>query len=232
MTTATPTLPLTDLSALHEPIRVDLERAFARVLRDSQFTNGPDVEAFEDELGAFLSAPYVVGVASGTAALTLMLTAAGIGRGDEVILPPNTFFATAEAVVASGARPVLADVDPDTALLDPKAVDAAVIRLTDGPAVVSRIADAELSESRWRVRNLVRESSRIAFEAEGYGPGEFDWRVPAGTTCQVTARRDKAELWTDSAQAGESGSLTFTVPVSAVVPMTIEIDACRRRGKA
>jgi dTDP-3-amino-3,4,6-trideoxy-alpha-D-glucose transaminase len=58
--------------------------------------------------------------------LTLMLTAAGIGRGDEVILPPNTFFATAEAVVAAGARPVLADVDPHTALLDPDAVDAAV----------------------------------------------------------------------------------------------------------
>ncbi len=113
-----------------------------------------------------------------------------------------------------------------------EAVDAAVIRLTDGPAVVSRIADAELSESRWRVRNLVRESSRIAFEAEGYGPGEFDWRVPAGTTCQVTARRDNAELWTDSAQAGESGYLRFTVPVSAAVPMTIEIDACRSRGKA
>jgi|SoiMethySBSTD1v2_1073268.scaffolds.fasta_scaffold197899_2 dTDP-4-amino-4,6-dideoxygalactose transaminase len=122
----TTTLPLTDLHALHEPMRVDLERAFSRVLRDSQFTNGPDVDAFEDELGAFLSAPYVVGVASGTAALTLMLTAAGIGRGDEVILPPNTFFATAEAVVATGARPVLADVDPETALLDPDAVAAAV----------------------------------------------------------------------------------------------------------
>ena len=122
----TATLPLTDLYALHEPMQVELERAFSRVLRESQFTNGPDVEAFEDELGAFLSAPYVIGVASGTAALTLMLTAAGIGPGDEVILPPNTFFATAEAVVAAGARPVLADVDPDTALLDPDAVADAV----------------------------------------------------------------------------------------------------------
>jgi dTDP-4-amino-4,6-dideoxygalactose transaminase len=119
-------VPLTDLAALHEPMRVDLERAFSRIVRESQFTNGPDVEAFEDELGAFLSAPYVVGVGSGTAALTLMLTAAGIGRGDEVILPPNTFFATAEAVVAAGARPVLADVDADTALLDPDAVEAAI----------------------------------------------------------------------------------------------------------
>jgi dTDP-3-amino-3,4,6-trideoxy-alpha-D-glucose transaminase len=126
MTATTTTLPLTDLYALHEPMRVELERAFLRVLRESHFTNGPDVEAFEDELGAFLRAPYVVGVASGTAALTLMLTAAGIGHGDEVILPPNTFFATAEAVVASGARPVLADVEPATALLDPAAVAAAV----------------------------------------------------------------------------------------------------------
>jgi hypothetical protein len=112
-----------------------------------------------------------------------------------------------------------------------EAVDAAVVRLTDGPAVISRVADAELSDSRWRVRKLVRESSRIMFEAEGYGPGEFNWRVPAGTTCQVTARRDNVELWSDSAHADENDYLTFTVPVTAVVPMMIEIDACRRRGK-
>jgi hypothetical protein len=69
------------------------------------------------------------------------------------------------------------------------------------------------------------------FEAEGYGPGEFNWRVPASTTCQVTARRDNVELWSDSAHADENDYLTFTVPVTAVVPMMIEIDACRRRGK-
>jgi dTDP-3-amino-3,4,6-trideoxy-alpha-D-glucose transaminase len=119
-------IPLTDLGAIHEPIRAELERAFSRVLRESGFTNGPNVEAFEDELSAFLRAPYVVGVGSGTAALTLMMTAAGIGPGDDVILPPNTFFATAEAVVAAGARPVFADVDPATALLDPDAVADAI----------------------------------------------------------------------------------------------------------
>jgi len=119
-------IPLTDLGAVHEPIRDELERAFSRVLRESGFTNGPNVDAFEDELAAYLRAPYVVGVGSGTAALTLMMTAAGIGPGDDVILPPNTFFATAEAVIAAGARPVFADVDPDTALLDPDAVADAI----------------------------------------------------------------------------------------------------------
>jgi dTDP-4-amino-4,6-dideoxygalactose transaminase len=123
-------IPLTDLGALHEPIRADLERAFSRVLRESGFTNGPNVEAFEDELASFLRAPYVVGVGSGTAALTLMMTAAGIGPGDDVIVPPNTFFATAEAVVAAGARPVFADVDPNTALLDPDAVADAITSRT------------------------------------------------------------------------------------------------------
>jgi dTDP-3-amino-3,4,6-trideoxy-alpha-D-glucose transaminase len=119
-------IPLTDLGAVHEPIRDELERAFSRVLRESGFTNGPNVDAFEDELAAYLRAPYVVGVGSGTAALTLMMTAAGIGPGDDVIVPPNTFFATAEAVIAAGARPVFADVDPDTALLDPDAVADAI----------------------------------------------------------------------------------------------------------
>jgi len=94
------------------------------------------VRSLEDELAGYVGVAHAVAVASGTAALTLALSAAGIGAGDEVILPANTFFATAEAVVAAGARPVLADVDPATASLDPASVAACVGPRTAGVVAV------------------------------------------------------------------------------------------------
>lgn len=129
-------IPLIDLAAVHAPVADDLRAAFERLLASSAFTLGAEVERFETMLAASVGVRHAVGVASGTAALHLSLVAAGIGPGDEVILPPNTFFATAEAIVASGATPVLADVDPDTALLDPGAVEAAVSPRTAAIAAV------------------------------------------------------------------------------------------------
>jgi len=126
-------VPLVDLTALHQPLRVELHAALDRAIVSSAFTGGTEVDAFECELGAWLGVSHAIGVGSGTAALTLALVAAGIGRGDEVVLPPNTFIATAAAVMASGAVPVLADVDPDTALLD---VDAAAAAITTRTAAL------------------------------------------------------------------------------------------------
>ena len=113
----------------------DLRAAFERVLRSSHFVSGPEVDGFEKQLATLVGARLALGMSSGTAALQLALEAAGIGRGDEVILPPNTYFATAEAVLAAGATPVFADVDPDTALIDPAAVRAAI-----GPRTAAVIA--------------------------------------------------------------------------------------------
>jgi dTDP-4-amino-4,6-dideoxygalactose transaminase len=123
-------VPFVDLQRLHEPIRDELRAAFERVLANSSFIGGREVEAFEADLAAYVGTTHAVGVGSGTAALQLALMAAGIGRGHEVVLPANTFFATAEAVLATGAVPVLADVDPDTALLDVSAVEAAITEKT------------------------------------------------------------------------------------------------------
>ncbi len=122
----TPDAPFLDLTVGHRDLRSQLVAAFERVLDSGQFTSGREVARFEADLAGYVGARHAVGVASGTAALHLALLAAGVGPGDQVILPPNTFFTTAEAVVAAGASPVFADVDPDTALLDPKAVEAAV----------------------------------------------------------------------------------------------------------
>lgn len=131
-----PSVPLVDLRALHEPLEADLRAAFERVLASSSFVGGPEVEHFEAALAEEVAVAHAVAVGSGTSALHLALKAAGIGPGDEVVLPPNTFFATAEAVVATGATPVLADVDIATALLDPDAVEAAITRRTAAIAAV------------------------------------------------------------------------------------------------
>ncbi|MEY2474816.1 MAG: dTDP-3-amino-3,4,6-trideoxy-alpha-D-glucose transaminase [Actinomycetota bacterium] len=131
-----PVIPFADLGAIHEPMLEDLRAAFDRVVRSSAFNGGPEVEAFETAFAELVGVPHAVGVGSGTAALHLALVAAGIGPGDEVVLPPNTFVATAEAIVAAGATPVFADVEPDTALLDPAAVEAAV---TDRTAAIAAV---------------------------------------------------------------------------------------------
>jgi dTDP-4-amino-4,6-dideoxygalactose transaminase len=124
-------VPFIDMEQINGgPVRAALDDAYKRVLASSAFTGGPEVAAFEEALSGYVGAEYAVGVSSGTAALQLALEAAGIGRGDEVILPPNTFFATAEAIVATGATPVFADVDPATALIDPAAVRAALTERT------------------------------------------------------------------------------------------------------
>jgi dTDP-4-amino-4,6-dideoxygalactose transaminase len=124
------TVPFYDLAPVHGRLHDELRAAFDRVLQSGHFVDGEEVELFEAGLAGHVGSPDAVGVASGTAALQLALLAAGIGRGDEVVLPPNTYFATAEAVVATGARPVFADVDPHTALIDPAAVEAAITPAT------------------------------------------------------------------------------------------------------
>ncbi len=119
-------IPLTDLNAAHVPLRRELLVAFERVLDSGRFVSGEEVEALEGELAGYVGTGHAVAVGSGTAALTLALAGAGIGPGDEVIVPANTFFATVEAVLATGAAPVLADVSPTTASIDPASVAAAV----------------------------------------------------------------------------------------------------------
>ncbi|HEY2672516.1 MAG TPA: DegT/DnrJ/EryC1/StrS family aminotransferase, partial [Rugosimonospora sp.] len=103
---------------------------FKRVISTTGFVGGEEVAAFEREYAAFTGVPYCVGVANGTDALELALRATGVGPGSEVILPANTFIATAEAVARAGARPVLVDMDPDSYLIDVEAVLAAVTPAT------------------------------------------------------------------------------------------------------
>jgi len=112
------TIPFLDLTSQFESIRDEVMDAVDRVFVSGQFVGGEWVERFEEQFARFVGSRYAIGVGSGTAALELALKAAQIGAGDEVILPANSFFATAEAVSNVGARPVFADVNPRTFHLD------------------------------------------------------------------------------------------------------------------
>ena len=104
----------------------EVRSVFTRVLESGIYIGGEEVTAFERAFAAFCGARYAVGVANGTDAIELTLRAWGIGSGDDVILPANTAVQTALAVTHAGARPVLADVEPDTGLLDVTATEAAL----------------------------------------------------------------------------------------------------------
>ena len=114
------------LDRQHDPIKRDLQAAFDRLLGSSAFTLGAELERFEAEFADYCDVGHCVGVSSGTAALSLMFRAHGIGPGDEVIVPGHTFIASALAVAHVGATPVLCDVDEGTGLIDPDAARAAV----------------------------------------------------------------------------------------------------------
>jgi dTDP-3-amino-3,4,6-trideoxy-alpha-D-glucose transaminase len=117
-------LPFLDLRPGDD--EAEIEAAIARVIARGWFVLGPEVQAFEAEFAAASGARFAVGVGNGTDALTLLLRAAGVGPGDDVIVPALTAAFTALAVVAAGGRPVFADVEPDRLTLDPASCAAAL----------------------------------------------------------------------------------------------------------
>jgi dTDP-4-amino-4,6-dideoxygalactose transaminase len=111
-------VPLVDLRVQHREIADEIARGFADVLESGAFILGEPVRVFEEAFARFCGVRHCVGVANGTDALELALRALGVGAGAEVVLPANTFVATAAAVVRAGATPVLVDCDPTTHLID------------------------------------------------------------------------------------------------------------------
>jgi dTDP-3-amino-3,4,6-trideoxy-alpha-D-glucose transaminase len=119
-------VPLTRLDHADPELMDELIDAIRTVAGTAAFTLGAEVEAFEREFARYCGVEHVVGVSSGTDALALSLRALGLGAGDEVIVPANSFIATAEAVTLAGAVPRFVDVDPATAVLSAEAVEAAL----------------------------------------------------------------------------------------------------------
>jgi dTDP-3-amino-3,4,6-trideoxy-alpha-D-glucose transaminase len=119
-------VPFVDVKARVAAVRGELEAAVARVLDSGWFVLGPEGEAFERELASACGAGDAVGVASGTEAIQLALTAVGVGAGDDVVTSPLTAAFTGLAILAAGARPVFADVEPDTLNVAPDTVARAI----------------------------------------------------------------------------------------------------------
>ncbi len=129
-------VPQLDLSAQYAAIGAEIRTALERVMASQQFVLGPEGAALEEEIARLCGVAHGVGVASGTDALILALRACGVQPGDEVLLPPFTFVATGSAVSALGARPVFADIRPDTYNIDPAEFERRVTPLTRAIVVV------------------------------------------------------------------------------------------------
>lgn len=121
-----PLLPVFDVREHDRAIAPEIDAAVRRTLEAGRFVLGPELERFEAEFAAWLGGGFVVGVASGTDALALALAVAGVGAGDTVLTVPNTAVPTASAITSVGARPIFVDIDPETGLIDPRGIDAAV----------------------------------------------------------------------------------------------------------
>ncbi len=158
-------VPFLDLAAqqqeVADEVRLGLDSVFAR----AAFVGGAEVTRFEEEYAGYAGVAHCVGVANGTDAIELALRALGVGPGDEAILPANTFIATAEAVSAVGATPVLVDVDEEHLLIDPAAVERAItdrtrvivpVHLFGQSAPVERLAPLAQAAGAWLVEDAAQ----------------------------------------------------------------------------
>ncbi|MBF2036587.1 MAG: DegT/DnrJ/EryC1/StrS family aminotransferase, partial [Leptolyngbyaceae cyanobacterium T60_A2020_046] len=172
-----PLVPFVDLSCQHAPLKEKISAAIAAVIDRGDFVLGRDVQDFEAAFAEACGAAHGVGMGCGTDAIALGLTACGIGPGDEVILPANTFVATLIGILQAGATPVFVDCDPHTALIDLAAAEAAITPRTRAlipvhlygqmvsPSALRRIAEAH--------QLLIFEDAAQAHlaEREGYRAG-------------------------------------------------------------
>src|SRR5689334_22235540 len=123
-------IPFLDLKAQYQSIKPEILAAVERTLESSQFVLGEEVRAFEEEFADYCGAEYGVGLKNGPSALHLALLAAGLGPGDEVITVAHTFVATIAAILYTGAKPVLVDIDPVSYTMDPEELRRAITRHT------------------------------------------------------------------------------------------------------
>lgn len=123
-------VPMVDLKKQFNDIKDEVFEMLTEILESSQYILGPKVLELEKKIAEYHGVTEAVGVASGTDALHLSIEALGIGEGDEVITTPFTFFATAEAILYTGATPVFVDIEPETMNIDPGKIEAAVTKRT------------------------------------------------------------------------------------------------------
>ena len=186
-------VPLVDLGWQRDQIADDVEAGFERVLEKTAFINGPDVGAFEEEFARYSGVAHCVGVGNGTDAIELGLRALGITDG-EVVIPANTFIATAEAVVRAGATPVLVDQDEASYLIDTDQAAAAIndrTRAIIGVHLYGQIRAARAARRRGRRyrRRAVRGRGPSTGRDPARGAGSvrsLESRPPASTPVRIS----------------------------------------------
>jgi dTDP-4-amino-4,6-dideoxygalactose transaminase len=216
-------IPFMDLAAQHRIIGAEVERAILDVVRSGDYATHPTIAEFEDALAAYCGARDAVAVNSGTSALRLAMLAAGIGPGDEVVTVPAAFVATVAAIIDTGAKPVLVDIDPQTWTMDVSAIESVLTPATKAIVPVhlhGRLADMDriLTIAR-RHRLWVIEDAAQAHGADRNGvaagtfgdigcfsfyPGKTLWGYGDGGAI-VTDRPDLAETIRCLRDMGQSG---------------------------
>ena len=190
-----------------QPVLGTAEReAVDRVLASGQLTQGAEVAAFETEFAETVSGRECVALSSGTSALHLGLVAAGIGPGDEVIVPAFTFAATANAVVHAGARPVFADIDPATYCLDPASASAAVTSRTAAIIPVHLYGHPADMDA---IDQIARDRGLLVIEDACQAQGARYRDRPAGTLADLAA---VSFYPTKTMTTGEGGMLVCRDP--------------------
>ena len=178
-------IPLVDLGYQHAFVAEGINGQWARVIEQGAFVLGEDVRIFEEAYAAFCGVRHCVGLASGTDALEFALRAIGVGSGDEVIVPTNSFIASAAAVVRAGATPILVDVDPVSLLIDPDGAAARVSPRTKAVLAVHLFGQlAPMEELRRAVdgRVLLVEDAAQAHGASRNGVRAGSFGVATGTS--------------------------------------------------
>ena len=172
MATHTP-VPLCDIGITTRELRPQLDEALKRVLDSGQLINGPEVVALEKELSDYCESNYALGCGSGTEALSLALHGLEIGVGDEVILPPYTFFATVGSIIRCGATPVFCDIDPVTFNIDPYQIESKITPKTKAIMAVHLFGQCADMEPIWSIAErhglLVIEDAAQSLGAEYKG---------------------------------------------------------------
>ena len=179
-------IPLLDFRRHHDPIRTEIDRAISSVIEASEFVGGRYVKQFEEEFAAYTGADFCVGVSSGTSALELALRALEIGKDDEVIIPANTFIATAEAVAFAGSTPVFVDVQPASFNIDPDRVAAAITARTK--AIIAVHLYGQPADLR-NIKAIADQHKLIVIEdaCQAHGAKYFGQRIGGLTNLSAAA---------------------------------------------